>query len=140
MVGSEHDLPSEFLASLSRSQPRSGIGLFMIAIAFIVLHELAHLKLRHERCEGPASIEQEKEADRFAAEWLLNASDSSSTRCNNFLGIAIALLWLTVFNVYIGPGNYRTHPSGYDRLYQVLHQNLCATTRRNQSSCVKSSQ
>jgi len=50
---------------------------------------------------------------------------SKARRLNCLLGIAIALLWLTVFNVYLGPSHGETHPSGYDRLFQVLDQAIC---------------
>ena len=119
--GSEKDLPDDLLAALTHEQWVLGQGLFTFANAFILLHELGHLHMGHSGCAGLASILQEKDADRFAADWLLDApSVSVARRLNCLLGMAIALLWLTVFNVFLGPGHSKTHPRGYDRLFQVL--------------------
>jgi hypothetical protein len=121
MSGSEKELPPDLLASLTHEQWVLGQGLFIFATAFILLHELGHLHLDHSGCSGLASILQEKDADRFAANWLLGSSClSEARRLNYLLGLSIALLWLTVFNVFLGPGQSRTHPTGYDRLFQVL--------------------
>jgi len=40
------------------------------------------------------------------------------------LGISVALLWLTVFNIFLGPIKNDTHPQGYDRLFQVLDHGI----------------
>jgi len=119
MLGSDSELPKELLEALSHDQWLLGQGLFTFATAFILLHELGHLHMDHTGCTGIASILQEKDADRFAAEWLLS-SLSVARRLNCLLGMSIALLWLTIFNVFLGPGQNRTHPSGHDRLFQVL--------------------
>jgi Peptidase U49 len=121
MEGSEMELPPDLLASLTPEQWVLGQGLFTFATAFILLHEFGHLHLNHSGCSGTASILQEKDADRFAADWLIGSSSlSEARRLNCLLGMSIALLWLTVFNVFLGPGQSRTHPRGYDRLFQVL--------------------
>lgn len=123
----EDDLPNEVLKSLSKEQRILGEGLFRYACAWILLHELGHLKFGHTYTEGYPSLEQEKEADRFAAEWMSESASGSSgdvdaDRLNALFGIAVALLWLAVFNVYFGQKKSRTHPQGYDRLSQVLDQ------------------
>lgn len=46
----------------------------------------------------------------------------SAHRLNRLLGVAVAELWLTVFNVFLGRQESNTHPEGYDRLFQVLDQ------------------
>ncbi|MDY0167612.1 MAG: phage exclusion protein Lit family protein [Thermoguttaceae bacterium] len=123
----QSDLPNDVLGTLSGEQRILGEGLFWYACAWILLHELGHLKFGHTYTEGYPSLEQEKEADRFAAEWMSESASGSSgnigvDRLNALFGIAVALLWLTVFNVYFGQKESRTHPQGYDRLSQVLDQ------------------
>src|SRR5829696_7816079 len=103
---------------MSRLHKEMGMRFFRCACACILLHELGHLKLRHSYSIG-CPIAQEREADRFAAEWLLgDAADSSEERKVDrlcaLIGIALALLWLTIFNVYLGQKNAPTHPEGYD--------------------------
>lgn len=41
------------------------------ALAFIVFHELGHITLNHTQIVGNLSIIQEKEADRYAFNWIL---------------------------------------------------------------------
>jgi hypothetical protein len=119
--GASAELPSELLQSLTEVQRRFGAALFRYASAFIFLHELAHLKLRHDE----SRVEYEKEADRFSAEMISEAAFDTLENVNAergiaLLGIAVALLWLTVFNVFIGQRSEPTHPQAYDRLYQVI--------------------
>jgi hypothetical protein len=104
-------LPDGLLSSLKAEQQVLGEGLFRLASAFILLHELAHLHYGHVTCKGHVSIQQEKDADRFAAEWLTDSSQKQQSidRMASLYGIAVALLWLTVFDVFLGPrqGNKR---------------------------------
>jgi len=127
--GAESDLPDELLASLGEKQRLFGEALFRFAFAFILLHEIAHLNFGHGRVSGYWSIQQEKDADWFAAEWLLDAASQKqlnprARRLNMLFGISIALLWLTVFNVYLGRSQSISHPQGYDRLFQVLDRGV----------------
>jgi hypothetical protein len=119
-VRSELPLPS----SLDKYQREFGSRLFRVAAAFILLHELAHLHFGHTYARGYSAIQQEKDADRFAADWLLEsaskAQDPQLSRTTALLGISVALLWLTLVNVYFGPQRSATHPESYDRLFQVL--------------------
>jgi len=111
------------LANLTDKQRILGEGYFRYALAFIFLHELAHLKYGHIKCGGDISIQQEKEADLFAAEWLIDSLQNKlSKRMASLYGIAIALLWLTVRDIFLGPQQSSNHPPGYDRLFQVLNQ------------------
>ncbi len=117
----EMEFPTSVLPSLNNSQKTIGKGLFWVACSFIILHEIGHLCLDHTACEGDISIQQENDADRFAAAWLLECPQVSvARRVNCLLGIATALMWLTVFNVYFGPSQNGTHPQAYDRLFQTL--------------------
>jgi hypothetical protein len=123
MQGAEQDLPDGLLSSLSEAERVMGDGLFRTALAFILLHEFGHLKFGHRRAEGFWSYKQEKDSDRFAAGWLMTSPDGrdvSAYRLNRLLGIAVAELWLTVFNVFFGRLESKTHPEGYDRLLHVL--------------------
>jgi hypothetical protein len=121
-AGAGVNLPNALLSSLTVDQLVMGEGLFRHALAFILLHELAHLHYRHKRDDDNFWREQEKAADQFAAEWLTDLSQKPIDRMANLFGIAIALLWTTVFDIFFWPRQSETHPPGYDRLYQVLDQ------------------
>ncbi|MGA2705715.1 MAG: phage exclusion protein Lit family protein [Isosphaeraceae bacterium] len=131
--GAGEELPESLLISMSRMQRAFGEGWFRIALAWIILHEIGHLHYCHVSCRGYESISQEQEADLFATDWLLDGASSSqnaeSSRINALFGIAIALTWVTVFNVFLGQMKRVTHPQGYDRLFQVLEH---AIDRQNE--------
>lgn len=116
------DFPKELVAETSEADLKLGTRLYEFAFSAILLHELGHLKLGHTGEVGLRSIEQEKEADRFAAEWLTDFGQRNVDRMGALLGTALALLWLTIFNVFLGRRQSETHPEGYDRLFQVLDQ------------------
>lgn len=117
-------LPNGLLSSLTDNQRVMGEGLFRLALAFILLHELAHLAYGHERNDDKFwDREQEKTADQFAAEWLMDFfHEDPIDRMLKIYGIAVALLWITVFDIFFWPRQNETHPPGYGRLYQVLDQ------------------
>jgi hypothetical protein len=123
MSGAGAELPKGVLGSLSEQQRILGDGFFRLATAFIILHELAHLDLNHTYCTGDVSIQQEREADRYAARWLLECPGvTGERRLGCLFAIAIAMIWLTVFNAYLGPSRSQTHPESYERLYAVLDE------------------
>jgi hypothetical protein len=93
------------------------------ALTWILYHELAHIQMGHTAHEGLESLEQEREADRLAAEWMLGTDKIELVeRYKRLLGIATALGWLTAPTAVLGPSFRTTHPAAYDRLYQTLEQ------------------
>jgi hypothetical protein len=123
--GAGVELPEGLLNALKNDQRDLGECWFRRAAAFILLHELAHLYYGHVKCKGYVSIHQEKDADRFAAEWLTDASQMQSIdRLANLYGIAVALLWPTLYDAFFGPRQSETQPPGHERLYQVLDQSI----------------
>jgi hypothetical protein len=121
----DSDIPEHLLLSLSTQDKVLGKGLHAYSTAWILLHELGHLKLGHTFTQGLVSLQQEKDADRFAAEWMAAAALESAEELREgdrlcaLFGTSVALLWLTVVNVYRGQRDSNTHPQGYDRLFQV---------------------
>lgn len=128
LPGARPEIDETLLRGLSEPQRRLGMLIFQMSLAFILLHELGHLDLGHAGQIGSASLEQEKDADRFAAEWLLSwpneADPNDGGRISEFVAIAVALLWITTLNIFLGAHGGETHPEGYDRLFQVLDQTI----------------
>jgi hypothetical protein len=124
--GGSKDLPIDVLGLLTRRQRILGEILFRLSAAFILLHEIAHLALSHVPSIGFWSREQESEADRFAAAWLIDGTSSEGQaerhRLSALIGISVALLWPTLANVYLGRHGGSTHPEPYDRLFHTLDQ------------------
>ena len=94
--------------------------IFLNALAFIIHHELAHVRLGHHGVEGDLSLQQEFEADEAAARWLLgNESQAEFDYLVRHLGVAIALIWFT--SIYFREkAETRTHPPAWKRLLKAL--------------------
>lgn len=96
---------------------------FANALVWILYHELSHMQLSHVVCDGSRSLEQEREADLHAAEWMLSSNNlTSSDLAMRQWGVASALGWLTASCAFLGAGTQLTHPAAYDRLFQTINQ------------------
>lgn len=92
--------------------------LFLCAIAWIIHHEIAHVRLKHGAAYSTDVIQQEKEADLWATDWILSLADPPLEFKKRTLGIAAAILALQFAdNRPNGPDAYpRTHPRSVERL------------------------
>lgn len=119
------DIASMFEASVPPDKQDIASNIYANALVWILFHEVSHIELKHKACDGFESIEQEKEADRNAAEWMLG-DDTIDTKelWLRRIGVATALGWLTAPNVYLGTPTPNSHPAAYNRLYQVLEHAL----------------
>jgi len=142
--GLEYSLPtppaSLFAAVRMSSEfvTATAIDVFRNALAFLLLHEIAHIVNRDTKVAGEAktpftdpdpdelnaAIHQEKRADQWAAERMLGVEgQDEAVRLLRRMGVATASLWLIVIRVYIEhvPGS---HPPACDRLYETLNPYL----------------
>ncbi len=96
--------------------------LALMATGYLLQHEIAHIVLKHSaRDPGDASIDQEREADAWAADWLLVRGDPARPNLQKrALGVAVALLVLVSGGIHSGSFNGVTHPRDFDRLYNAL--------------------
>lgn len=116
-------LPSPFDCSDDGTVLSLAQSLWCQSLCFILFHELAHVQLGHRRQEGVANVEQEKDADREAARWLLEDTQGTERRqLERRLGVATALIYLAVTDVYLPGAHGEDYPPGYDRLFQTLSQ------------------
>lgn len=116
-------LPSPFDCSDDGTVLSLAQSLWCQALCFILFHEIEHVRLGHFRQEGVANVEQEKEADREAARWLLEDTKGTERRqLERRLGVATALIYLAVTDVYLPGAHGDDYPPGYDRLFQTLSQ------------------
>src|ERR1017187_4241005 len=97
---------------------------FLHAFAFILHHELSHIRLGHNGTKGELPIEEEFEADRAATDFMVSTSDiSEHDYLFRHLGIAIALLWFTTID-FFERYEKRAHPPSWERLYRALEPSL----------------
>lgn len=95
--------------------------LYLGAMGFIILHEVAHVVKGHEGSEGPLSQKEEKEADLFATEWILDGVDPKNPAFQKrLLCIAAALLCLQGFETGGAPRWKGSHPPAHERIYNCL--------------------
>ena len=107
-----NDIESLYGGCLKTEQLDLGEEIFRLAVAWILHHELAHLRLQH----SVPSVKIEYEADQAATDWLLKVDGLSQAELiARQFGIATGLGWLSALNVYIGPGSGKTHPPAGQR-------------------------
>jgi peptidase U49-like protein len=95
--------------------------LFLCAGAYILHHELAHFRCKHERSRFPdENRDMEREADEAAAEWLLEGLDVADPRfLKRVLGIALALGWRASMALHV-PEDQEHYPPSYERLTSII--------------------
>ena len=92
------------------------------SMAYMLHHELAHIRLKHNPAKH--TIFEEREADYSAAEWIMHPSlrDDDPKFVKRAIGIAIALEVMTSYGIYTGEFGGTTHPPSYDRLIHTLRR------------------
>ena len=100
--------------------------LCLVSCAFLLHHELAHIRNHHiPGVGGDWSLSQEKEADIAAAEWMLDGIEKTDPKfVKRMLGIVQALLLTTAFGLYAGNLGGKNHPFSYDRLSSLVSRFL----------------
>lgn len=129
------DAPTEWPAQLPRPTParpgapvtEAGAGdvareFALIATGFLLLHEVAHISLKHTgNSASEWSIDEERDADAWAAEWVLARGQPPLDQLDKrALGVSMALLMILARGVHTGEMNGVTHPRDFDRLYNAL--------------------
>ena len=118
--------PSELEAVFSQEQfaehKRFADNHAFAALAFILHHELAHIRLGHPR-SGAAFTRTGKSCGSYGSRMAFDSPGLSTTGIIGVkqLGITIALGWLASLTMYVGHSSI-THPPAWDRLYQFLEQ------------------
>jgi hypothetical protein len=95
--------------------------LFLCAGAFILHHDLAHIRLEHEQTNDPSDHRKlETEADMAAASWILDGVDkTSAVFTKRLLGVALGLVWPTIVAVFAAE-DQTTYPPSFERLMDVM--------------------
>lgn len=97
--------------------------LFLVAIGWILHHEIAHVRSNHQRAHRLYTVQQESEADAKAVDWIFGACTDPQMLTKRQLGMTIALLAMqfldepTNGDTYIG-----THPPTSERIFVCLNR------------------
>lgn len=94
--------------------------LFLVAISWIIHHEIAHARLGHEAISIDP-LREENEADSLATRWVCDelASDDD-LKHKPALGVATAILVLMDCDLRTGSLSSSTHPPSFERLMLCL--------------------
>ena len=95
-------------------------NLFFAALAWLILHELAHIHYIHTPLVGlPTRVRQETHADSFATHWVLDKAGKGLEREFRVLAITLSLSWLLVHEQSKGPGP-GDHPPALQRFRESV--------------------
>lgn len=94
--------------------------LFLCAVAWIVHHEIAHIRLGHTPVQTSRSQAEEFEADLEATKWILEHSSVDAESQKRTLGIATAILSLMGIETDCKFSVISSHPAAFERLYRCL--------------------
>jgi len=92
--------------------------------AFLFHHELAHIRLGHRpTADWIVSVDQERDADYAAADWILGKSPAHALAKRTF-GVAVGLVILVGRGIHFGFHDGETHPRTFDRLVFTLERHV----------------
>lgn len=96
-------------------------NIFLASVGWILLHEIAHVYLKHEVDTVDAlRMQQEFEADKWASNWILGLADRPLMRSFRLIGIVSGCAWIGLIDK-IKHGS-TTHPHASNRLGQMLSE------------------
>jgi Peptidase U49 len=93
--------------------------LFLVAISWVMHHEIAHARLEHEEF-ALASISQELDADAEATRWVCSGEKDIHKLHKRAMGMATAVVFLLALDIHVGRRTTTTHPPSFERLMTNL--------------------
>ena len=93
--------------------------LFLVAISWVIHHEIAHVRLQHDNL-SVRPLEEETAADKQATGWVCSEAQDQSEIQKRALGMATAILVLTACDLKLARTSSVTHPLSFERLMHCL--------------------
>lgn len=95
--------------------------LFLCSLGWMMHHEIAHIVLNHPPLVTNFSELEEKEADKYATEWLLSGLVvNSPVLKKRAIGVAVGISCLQSLEVNTNSCLRNTHPSAHNRIFDCL--------------------
>lgn len=94
--------------------------LFLCAVAWIIHHEICHVRLEHQAFLTTSSISEEKDADICATKWILDNCHVPQEFKKRIFGIATAILALQGLDSAPNFNTLQTHPKTFERIDYCL--------------------
>lgn len=101
-----------------------GDELFLCAMAWIMLHEIGHLKLEHTDGEYSQSLQEEVDADSFATDFVFDENTLPSQFIKRFSGSLLALV-IILDQESSDDGGNRSHPHASARIDRMFKSTQC---------------
>jgi hypothetical protein len=92
---------------------------FLVAVAWIMHHEIAHARLDHEEASAVSKL-QESDADRAATEWVCAGEREQLPLYKRAMGMVSAVVFLLALDLHMGRLTSSTHPPSFERLMKNL--------------------
>jgi hypothetical protein len=96
--------------------------LFLCSFAWMMHHELAHVRLGHNAVITSRSLEEEKEADVEATKWILTRCPNPAQVQKRVYGMVAAILALKAISNPSDSSVMQTHPHTFERLDYCLRE------------------
>ena len=93
--------------------------MFLVAVAWIMHHEIAHARLDHEE-ESAVSKLQESDADRAATQWVCAGEREQLPLYKRAMGMVSAVVFLLALDLRMGRLTSTTHPPSFERLIKNI--------------------
>lgn len=90
--------------------------LFLCAVAWIIHHEIAHVRMGHTHVHTNHSVQDEKQADIEATRWILDQSSVEGESRKRTIGIAAAILAMQGISEKRHYSPLSTHPETFERI------------------------
>jgi hypothetical protein len=113
------DLPRPIFNPAKGSKENVAKELTFVILSFFIHHELAHIKLHKDPKDN---IQEEKEADAFATDWILDSGldEHNALFEKQAIGIALGFDILIARCIHTGDCGGFSHPHSFDRLISNL--------------------
>lgn len=127
--------PTKFPLSLDDDEQVAS-ELFLCSLAWMLHHERAHIVLNHPFVDTVLSEQEERDADKFATEWLLGGLEENDPKLKKrALGLAVAVLCLQSLEIGSVTCLRNTHPSAHDRIYWNTSTYKCGNEEVIEAIC-----
>ena len=93
--------------------------LFLVAISWIIHHEIAHARLGHNKLTV-ASIAEEVDADKSATRTICAGEADNQRLHKRAMGVGAAIVFLLALDLQAGRTTTTTHPLSFERLLNNL--------------------